>query len=461
MVLDSVFQSFLADSPACVMTRAILEHGFSGALVDALFDRTAQFQYTRELHFSSVVEVIGRVVFRQSNSVGAAHQELKSKGLLGVSSTAVYDKINGLEPAISAELVRVNAARLAPCVRQLGARPPLLPGLRLRIIDGNHFAATEHRLAPLRTIKNAPLPAQAIAVYEPDVDLVTDIVVCEDAHAQERSMTPELLELARPGDCFLADRNFCTKRLAFGLASKGAFFLFRQHKTNLSGRLTGQRRYIGRVPTGAVYEQQLRVEDDDGRRLLLRRVTLMLDQPTRDGETELHLVTNVPKDMATALVLAVLYQERWTIEGMFQTVTVSLRCELATLARPRAAILAFCVAITGYHVLALQRAAIRAEHGKEAEEMTSDYYLADEIAGTMRGMLVVLPAEKWSWFRECSTGEFTAFLREAAARMNMARFRKHPRGPKRPAPKRHIVGRGSHVATKRILDASRRLLKSP
>ena len=103
MILDSIFQSFLADSPACVMTRAILEHGLSGAQVDALFDRTAQFQYTRELLFSSVVEVIGRVVFRQSGSVGSAYQELKSKGRLGVSSTAVYDKLNRLEPAISAE----------------------------------------------------------------------------------------------------------------------------------------------------------------------------------------------------------------------------------------------------------------------------------------------------------------------------------------------------------------------
>ena len=461
MILDSVFQSFLADSPACVMTRAILEHGLSGAQVDALFDRTAQFQYTRELLFSSVVEVIGRVVFRQSGSVGSAYQELKSKGRLGVSSTAVYDKLNRLEPAISAELVRLTATRLAPCMRKLGARPPLLPGLRLRIVDGNHFAATEHRLAPLRTVKNAPLPAQAIAVYEPDIDLVTDIVVCEDAHAQERSMTPELLELARPDDCFLADRNFCTKRLAFGLADKGAFFLFRQHRTNLPGRLTGLRRYVGRVPTGAVYEQQLRSEDEDERRLLLRRITLVLDQPTRDGETELHLVTNVPKGTATALELAVLYQERWTIEGMFQTVTVSLRCELATLPHPRAAILAFCVAITGYHVLAVERAAIRAEHGTEAEELTSNYYLADEIAGTMRGMLVVLPPEKWSWFRECSTDEFAVFLREAAKRMNMARFRKHPRGPKRPAPKRHVLGRGSHVATKRLMDASRQVAKSP
>ena len=34
----------------------------------------------------------------------------------------------------------------------VAALPPLLPGYRVRILDGNHLAATEHRIKELRTM---------------------------------------------------------------------------------------------------------------------------------------------------------------------------------------------------------------------------------------------------------------------------------------------------------------------
>jgi hypothetical protein len=302
----------------------------------------------------------------------------------------------------------------------------------------------------------------ALAIYEPGLDLVTELIPCEDGHAQERSMTPEILAVAQPGDCFVGDRNFCTKRLLFGLAvDRQAFFVIRQHKTNCPVTLVGTRRYVGRIATGAVFEQQVRLEDEDGRRLQLRRVTVVLDQPTRDGETELHLLSNVAKALAMALKLAELYQERWTIEGMFQTVTVALRCEIATLGHPRAALLAFCVAVMGYHVLAVERAAFAAERGRAAAETLSDYYLAGEIAGMTKGMLVVLPPEKWTFFHRCTDEDFTSFLRHAARQMSLTAYRKSVRGPKKLAPKRRVVGNGSHVSTKRLLDAQKRITNSP
>jgi hypothetical protein len=466
MVLDPIFQVYLAASPVCVMTRAILERALSGEALDALFARMSPLQYTRELLFSQVVELMGRVAFRQSPSVGASYKKLKEENRIHVSATAVFDKLSGLDPQVSAELVRQSSATLAPVLRDLNRnQPSLLPGLRLRIVDGNHFAATHHRLGVLRTVKNAPLPAQVVAIYEPALDLVTDLIPCEDAHAQERSMTPEILAAAQPNDCFVGDRNFCTKRLLFGLAvARQAFFAIRQHKTNCPGTLVGHRQYVGRTATGAVYEQQMRIEGDgvdDGRKLRVRRITLVLAKPTVDGETELHVLSNLPKSLASGLVLIELYRERWTIEAMFLTVTTSLRCEVETLGYPRAAIFAFCVALMGYHVLAVGRAAFRAEQGAANEKMLSDYYLAEEIAAITRGMLVMLPPEKWLPFHQCTPLEFATFLREAASHMRLSAYKKNVRGPKKPPPKRHIVGGGSHVATERLLRARRGTTNSP
>jgi hypothetical protein len=63
----------------------------------------------------------------------------------------------------------------------------------------------------------------------------------------------------------------------------------------LRWRLVGERRYRGRTTTGKVYEQEAILTDPEtGEERAVRRITIELDRPTRDGDTELHLLTNVP-----------------------------------------------------------------------------------------------------------------------------------------------------------------------
>ena len=74
------------------------------------------------------------------------------------------------------------------------------------------------------------------------------------------------------------------------------------------------------METGRVFEQTLRATNDAGEVLFLRRVTVVLDKPTRDGDTELHLLTNVPVKHRPCAVVADLYRRRWTIETAFAEV---------------------------------------------------------------------------------------------------------------------------------------------
>jgi hypothetical protein len=55
MLLDTIFAPFVKERPSCVMARAALERLLDAPRVDALFARTAQHQYTREIIFSSRV----------------------------------------------------------------------------------------------------------------------------------------------------------------------------------------------------------------------------------------------------------------------------------------------------------------------------------------------------------------------------------------------------------------------
>ncbi len=252
MILNAVFERFAKKSPVTVMTRVLLEHALSVDALDALFANHAERQYKKDLLFSSVVDLMGLVVCRMQPAVGAAYQTMQEE--LCVSGTAVYDKINGIEPDVTAALVRDVGSRLSHVVEALGGQlPSLLPGYRVRIIDGNHLAATQRRLAVLRESKAGPLPGQALVILDPALMLATHMIPCEDAHAQERSLFNQVLPLVTAGDLWIADRNFCTVGFLQGIIQAGGVFVIRQHG-NFPIASSDELRSCGRCGTGDVFD---------------------------------------------------------------------------------------------------------------------------------------------------------------------------------------------------------------
>jgi IS4 transposase len=456
MVLDDIFERFAAQSPVTVMARAALEHALDPGAIDALFEDVAERQYTRTLLFSTVVDLMSTVVCNVRPTIHAAFQANAES--IGVSLRAVYDKIDRTEPGLSAELVRHTARTLGPVITAMGGgRTAWLPGYSIKILDGNHLAGTEHRLKELRAVGAGALPGHALVVLDPQGMLVTDVFPCEDGHAQERSLLDQVLETIRSGEVWIADRNFCTTGFLFGIARRGGSFVIRQHGATLHIERVGERRPCGRTETGAVFEQQVRLGDGDGGTMLVRRITVELDQPTRDGETEIHILTNLPAEVADARMIAELYRRRWTVESAFGELATCLNGEVNTLGYPKAALFAFCVALVSYNVLSVVKAALRSVHGVEAVEEVSGYFLADEIAGTHRGMMIAIPADEWVVFAGLTASALGEILKGLAAKVRLSTLRKHRRGPKRPRPKRASGAKISHVSTARLLaDRKRR-----
>jgi hypothetical protein len=450
MVLGKVFEPFVEQRPICVMARGVLEHLFNAARIDALFARTAEVQYTRALLFSSVVDLMGQVVLGVQPSVHAAYQAQAEQ--LGVSDQAVYDKLNHVELGVSAELVRDAARQAAPVIGALQAElPPLVQGYRTKILDGNHLAASEHRLAELRRTWAAPLPGQILVVLEQQPMLATEVILCEDGHAQERSLLGQVLPLVDRDDLWIADRNFCTRDFLGGIAARGGSFVIRQHG-QLQGTLIGSRTYKGTIDTGQVYEQTIRLVNTQGDPWTLRRLTVVLHAPTRDGDTEIHVLSNVPVRKAGAPKLAAIYGKRWTIETMFHELTATLTCEVKALAYPKAALFGFCLALLAYNAVSVLKAALRAVHGGETvQQDISAYSLSLEISQTYDGMMVAIPSHHWTIFHTLSAKQLADVLKELAAHVNLRRYKKHPRGPKKKRTKRTAYKNGGHVATAKIL----------
>jgi hypothetical protein len=456
MLLGKIFDRFANGSPLTVMLRGTLEYALRPELLDQLFVDIAQRQYTHKLLFSTLVDLTALVVCRIHPSHHAAYQADPAQ--VGVSLRALYDKLDHTDPPLSAAMVHHVGERLLPVLQQLNvALPPRLPGYRVRILDGNHLAATEHRLKELRELRSGPLPGQALAVYDPQWLMVTDVVPCEDGHAQERALLGEVLPLVQPKDVWVADRNFCTTDFLFGIAARRAFFIIRQHAQTLRWRRRGQRRYCGRSETGKVYEQAVVLQDEQGALLTARRVTVVLDKPTRDGDSELHILTNIPPKDADALTIAELYRGRWTIEAAFGELAATLSSEIDTLAYPKAALFCFCVGLVAYNVLSVLKGALRGAQG-EAKVMgeVSGYYVANEIARTYAGMMIALPDESWVVFGEMTLAEFAQVLKELAQRVRLETLRKHPRGPKKPVVKKPKSKNQPHVSTARLLEKRKR-----
>ena len=451
MLLGKPFARFVEESPISVMMRGIVDYAFDANRLNKIFEETAEVQYTRELRFSTVADLMAEVVFNISPSIGAAYQA--NIGEMTVSRKSVYNKLNGIEPRISAALVVDSVSQFTPVIKKLRATlPPLLPGYCVKILDGNHFAATEHRIEELRTIGDAPLPGKALVVLDPLLKLATHVFPCEDGHAQERSLLNQVLPCVEKGDLWIEDRNFCTLGFLFGIRSRGAKFLVRQH-ANLPGRLRGRRKYVGRIETGRVYEQSMEITNPKtGATLAIRRITVKLYQPTRDGDTEIHILTNVPRRAANSLRLANLYRKRWTIETMFQELTETLTCEIKTLGYPKAAVFAFCLALVAYNGISVIKAALRSVHGTDAvEEHVSGYYLSLEISKTYTGMMIAIPPKHWTVFRDMTVAQLARVLKELAHYVDLSKYQKHPRGPKQPPPERTHTGRTNHVSTARVL----------
>ena len=267
----------------------------------------------------------------------------------------------------------------------------------------------------------------------------------------------ELLERVGSGELWLADRNFCTSAILFGIASRDAKFLIREHAATPNPTELGRLKKMGRIETGQVFSQDVECNGPDGQRLRMRRIVLQLDQPTEDGETTIRILTNTSARQLPAGKAACMYRNRWRIEGMFQRLEAALHSELRSLGAPRAALLAFTVSVAAYNVLALVQRAVAVVHPEKTGFELSFYYVANELRSHYAGMIIALPPESWRGTPIASSSQLTRRLKELARSVQPRTLRKHPREPKpkpRPGYAPASIAR-RHVATSRVLAQGR------
>lgn len=154
-MFGEILQKFAEKSPVTVMVRGLLEHLLNADKIDIWFDCVRQAQYTKEILLSSMVSLMLQVVCKIQASVHSAYQH----SMIEASVVAVDDQLKGVEAKTSQELVRQIASESEVIIRNMqGANEPLLPGYRIKLLDGNGLEASERRLKVLRDIRAGALP---------------------------------------------------------------------------------------------------------------------------------------------------------------------------------------------------------------------------------------------------------------------------------------------------------------
>lgn len=220
-MFSEILERFIKDSPVAVMVRILLENLLNADKMDRWFDQVRQSQYTKEILFSSIVGLMLHVVCKIRPTV---HSAYPYSGI-PASVVAVYDKLKNLEPTTAQGFVRQIATDAEAIINNMaGENPPLLPGYRVKFLDGNCLEASDHRLKVLRGTRAGALPGKSLVVFDPALGIAIDVFPCEDGHAQERSLLSAVTETIEARDLYFTRHSFrFLKTVGTSRSSKFAF----------------------------------------------------------------------------------------------------------------------------------------------------------------------------------------------------------------------------------------------
>ena len=95
-MLDAILEPFVVKGLSSLMLKVLMESVLTPDKIDLIFEKNATLQQTIELLFSSLVDLISTVVCGGIYQLVNATYRASSQQL-NVSSTAAYDKLNGVQ----------------------------------------------------------------------------------------------------------------------------------------------------------------------------------------------------------------------------------------------------------------------------------------------------------------------------------------------------------------------------
>jgi len=110
------------------------------------------------------------------------------------------------------------------------------------------------------------------------------------------------------------------------------------------------------------------------------------------------------------------------------------------------------MAVVAYNSLAVVKATLRQVHGAEAiDDGVSGYYLVNEMARVAESLETLVEPRDWAVFQTLTLATMAVGLIATAGHVQLRKYRKHPRGPKKPPVSRTHDPRRPHLSVARLL----------
>lgn len=109
-------------------------------------------------------------------------------------------------------------------------------------------------------------------------------------------------------------------------------------------------------------------------------------------------------------------------------------------------------ALVAYNVMCAIKSALRLVYGREAIDAgVTGSDLAEEVAGTTRGMRIAIPEDEWAVFHDLAASEMGDVLRGLTRRVRLSHYRTQSRRPRTPKPDKRSGYEKKHLSTGKLL----------
>ena len=443
--------------PLAEATYRVLSHVLSDDLLAEIYDLYRGHGYEREITFATMVWLIHDALFIRP-SARQAIEKARESGRLSAKNCSVYQKLGRMNLNLSMALVRMTSpmlGELLPETAREAALPASLAGFDSIVIDGKTIKHVSHRLKVTRPFRGKVTSGKFLAALSMRGELVLAMQATPDSCCNDVPLVPGLLaQLHRQDDrpmLFIADRQFGGVRVPLDLCRDGNHFLIRL-QNNIGFEVDPARR-AGK----GVDERGRRYTEEwgwigAGRRLYGRRIVLQ-----RPGLDDLIVETDLVDEPAyPAVDLLRAYDERWTIERVFQQVTEVYELRHLIGSTPQGTIFQAAWCVLMYNVSQVIKAHVAADGDLLPRQVSGELVFDDDAAQmtTWNTLLspeqtvqVVLPAKE--------TGELRDYLSERLGPLWTPRWLKSPKKKPTEYHKKRRPPNGS-ICVHRALQAEKR-----
>lgn len=354
------FRTVLMRLPLADAVIHLLGYALNEPFLSVCFEQHRGQCYDDTLSFPKLVEILTDALLVHRGSGRQALLQAEKNGTLPTCKEAFYGKLRRLPLALSVAFMSEASRRLNELLPvQANPLPASLHGYRVRIIDGKKTKHIAKKLKLTRDQAGQLFGAKLLAAYDPATRLIQAMSAHADGERNDAPLVPDLLAQVRTPSADrpainVADAQFCDLVQITHYRQAGEHFALRHHPRLHFHADPALPRQEFRDAKGRplIEEYGWLGSPQDARRTFVRRVTWK-----RTDHKDLTVVTDLTNrlpgqaDAAAELIAAAdlidLYLARWTIETVFQDVTVvfGLRKLIGSTPEATAFQAAFCMVV--------------------------------------------------------------------------------------------------------------------